>query len=309
MDREGTGECCGSFGELLQGVLPNGHKFLVNCRIQNRSTIRLRLTEPHYVPEKEAMIVRAHQRFPKTYKALRNLLADLGRRDDCLFEIDSDIPVGKGLSSSTADMVAGIRALSEALSVKFKNDYMSRVISEIEPNDGLHFDNTSAYLHTEGRLIANFDWVPPLRILGLDEGGTCDTVAFNRQPIALTSRQQAHYQHMLDTLSTALERRDVATVAAIATESARLWQAIYPKTDFERVLSAADEMGALGVLNTHSGTFLGILFATDATLETDDYAERLMAAFPDRTVAWFNTAGWAPARQSKSALEKVPTHG
>ena len=254
MDR-GTGECFGSFGELLQGVLPNGHKFLVNCRIQNRTAIRLRLTEPHYAPEKEAMIVRAHQKFPKTYKALRNLLADLGRRDDCLFDLDSDIPVGKGLSWSTADMVAGIRALADAYQVKFKSDYVSRVLSEIEPNDGLHFDNTSAYLHAEGRLIANFDWVPPFphprpgrrRYL-------LDTVAFNERPIALSGGQQAHYQHMLDALSTALQRRDIAAVAAIATESAQLWQAINPKTDFERVLSAADASGALGVINTHSGT-------------------------------------------------------
>jgi len=309
MDREGTGQCCGSFGELLQGVLPNGHKFLVNCRIRNRSTIRLRLTEPYYAPEKEAMIARTHERFPKTYKALRNLLADLGRRDDCLFELESDIPIGKGLSSSTADMVAGIRALTEALAVKFKGDYIGRVISEIEPNDGLHFDNTSAYLHAEGRLIANFDWVPPFRILGLDEGGTCDTVAFNLRRIALTSRQQSHYQVMLDTLSAALEARDLRTVASIATESATLWQAVYPKVDFGRVCDVAQSLGALGVLNTHSGTFLGILFPDGADLDVDAVTAEVKATLPGRAIAWFETSGLESSRRPADMFEKVPTHG
>src|SRR5204862_6874577 len=56
--------------------------------------------------------------------------------------------------------------------------YISRVLTDVEPNDRLHYDHTSAYHHTEGRLIANFDWGPPLHILGVDEGGMLDTVAF-----------------------------------------------------------------------------------------------------------------------------------
>jgi uncharacterized protein involved in propanediol utilization len=307
MDRVGLGACFGSFGELLQGVLPNGHKFLVNCRICNRSTIRLRLTEPRYELEKEQALVRVHQHYPKTYKALRNLLADLGRREDCLFEVESDIPIGKGLSSSTADMVAGIRALTAALSIKLKSDYVSRVISEIEPNDGLHYDHTSAYLHTEGRLLANFSWVPPFRILGLDSGGTFDTVLFNLRRIDVGAGQQARYQHLLDTLSAALEQRDAATIASIATESGRLWQSVNPKPDFARVESLARALGAMGVLNTHSGTYLGLLFADDDALDAESCAAEAASALPHHRIAWFQTTGCAS--EARASLDEAAAYG
>jgi L-threonine kinase len=307
MDYTGVGECCGSFGELLQGVLPNGHKFLVNCRIRNRSIVRLNLAEPHYAPEKEEAMVRSHQHWPKTYKGLRNFLADLGRRDDFLFEIDSDIPVGKGLSSSTADMVAGIRALASVLSIKLKNDYVSRMLSEIEPNDGLHFDNTSAYLHTEGRLIANFSYVPPFRILGLDAGGTFDTVVFNTRPITFTAGQQERYQHLLKDISAALEQRELNTVAMIATESGRLWQTINPKREFEQVEDLARSLGALGVLNTHSGTYLGVLFADDPSLDEAACAAEAAARLPHHRVGWFQTTGYDSSKLV--SLDKAQTRG
>lgn len=293
MDISGTGECYGSFGELLQGALPNGHKFLVNCRIRNRSVVRVNLAEPQYSPEKEAAMVNSHQRWPKTYKGLRNLLADLGRRDDFLFEIDSDIPVGKGLSSSTADMVAGMRALAAAISIRLKNDYLSRMISEIEPNDGLHFDNTSAYFHTEGRLIANFAFVPPFRILSLDSGGIFDTVMFNARAVSISRQQQESYQGLLEDLMAALEAGDILAIAAIATESGRRWQSINPKPEFERVETLARSLGALGVLNTHSGTCLGMLFADDQPLDEAACAAEAASQLPHHALAWFRTTSCA----------------
>src|SRR5262245_14252856 len=131
MERTGRGTCHASFGELLQGVLPGGHKFLVNCRIHNRSLVTVRLGEPSYSVSKEKEFAQTYARFPKTLKGLRIFLSDLGRHDDCAVAVASDIPIGKGLSSSTADMVAGIRALAEALSLRLKDDYVSRMLTEV----------------------------------------------------------------------------------------------------------------------------------------------------------------------------------
>jgi L-threonine kinase len=293
MESVGIGTCHASFGELLQGVLPGGHKFLVNCRIRNRSTVTVRLSDPSYQLQKEEELAYAYAHFPKTCKGLRIFLSDLGRHDDCLVSVESNVPVGKGLSSSTADMVAGVRALAEALSLKLRNDYISRVLTDVEPNDGLHFDQTSAYHHAEGRLIANVDWVPPLHILGVDEGGVLDTVAFNRRELAWTEAQMARYRDLLDAMIGALQRHDTARVAELATQSAQAWQPISPKQDIDAVLDLAERLGAIGVINTHSGTYLGLLFGEDDRLDRSRLAALAAERLPARDISWFDTTGCA----------------
>jgi L-threonine kinase len=287
VERVGTGACHASFGELLQGVLPGNRKFLVNCRIHNRSRVTVQLSNPSYLSEEEFAFSYSH--FPKTYKGLRIFLGDLGRHDDCLIAIDSDIPIGKGLSSSTADMVAGVRALAEALSVKLKNDYVSRILTDVEPNDGLHFDHTSAYHHTEGCLIANIDWVPPFRILGIDQGGMLDTIAFNRRVIAWTDDQMTRYRELLDAMLVALAAHNSEQVAAIATQSARAWQRINPKIDLDDVLYLAERLGAAGVINTHSGTYLGLLFPDNDSLDHERALALSAERLRDRVIAWYLT--------------------
>jgi uncharacterized protein involved in propanediol utilization len=305
MERVGTGICHGSFGELLQGVLPGGHKFLVNCRIRNCSRVTVRLSDPSYLSEKEEEFARSYSRFPKTYKGLRIFLGDLGRHDDCLISIDSDIPIGKGLSSSTADMVAGVRALAEALSLKLKNDYVSRVLTDVEPNDGLHFDNTSAYHHTEGRLIANDDWVPPFRILGIDQGGVLDTVVFNRHVFTWTDAQMTQYRDLLDAMLAAIAARDGARAAAIATDSARAWQSVSPKVDLDKVMDLAGDLGAMGVVNTHSGTYLGLLFPDDRSLDQERVAAVVSESLPERGIVWYHTTSCRVDAPSHSIERKL----
>jgi len=65
----------------------------------------------------------------------------------------------------------------------------------------------------------------------------------------------------------ALHTRDVARIAALATASARSWQAISPKADLDTVIALAGKLGALGVINTHSGTYLGLLFPDDPDVQ------------------------------------------
>ena len=290
MERNGTGVCTASFGELLQGMLPSQRKFLVNFPIRRRSKATVTLSPPRYSAEKEAQIAASHQRFPKSYKLVRNVLADLGSHDDCLLEIDSEIPVGKGLSSSTADMVAAIRALGQALSLAFKETYLGQMLTEIEPNDGLQYAGTSAYHHTTGELIARVDWVPPFRIFGIDFGGIVDTVAFNEQKMDFPAHQCSRYETLLNDILSALRQHDCAAVGAIASESTRMWQAVRPRTQLDRIFELAAATGSEGVVNTHSGTFIGLLYSPDRR-DWADIGEEVRQALPDMATDWFASLG------------------
>lgn len=288
MEKTEVGECSGSFGELLQGVLPDGKKFLINLRIQNKSIAHVTLTNSSYDAEKESGFAKSYALFSKSHKVVRNILADLGRHDDVFLNIESTIPVGKGLSSSTADMVASVRALQKALSIGLQKQYIGRMLTEIEPNDGLHFDATSAYHHTTGELIANWDWVPNWRILGLDLGGVVDTVKFNLRRMDISVATCDEYADLLEQSKVAMARQDRSALGKIARRSAELWQAVNPKSGLEEVLQFSDNTGAEGVANAHSGTYLGLLYS-DSRADWGALAQLAEETFPGVSLHWYDT--------------------
>ena len=288
VQREGHGSCFASFGELVQGVLPGGRKFLVNLKIKNRSRVRVRITDCVYSQEKEALFSDSYRRFSKSYKVLRNIMVDIGDHRDLLLDVESNIPVGKGLSSSTADMVASIMALQSALSITLKRESIGRMITEIDPNDGLHYDHACAYHHTTGQLIYQFAFVPPLNIVGVDLGGSLDTVDFNSRPPTWDDADMAAYAELLKRVRLAFEAHDVPGLCALATQSTVRWQKHLPRPELDRALALAGETGALGVINTHSGTFLGLAYGA----ERKDIPTLLAAAerrFPECSVQLFQT--------------------
>jgi L-threonine kinase len=64
-------------------------------------------------------------------------------------------------------------------------------------------------------------------------------------------------------MATAVARRDLAAVGAIATRSAQMNEVLAPKRTLPAVLDICSAVGALGVVAAHSGTMLGILLDPD----------------------------------------------
>jgi len=284
----GVGDCYGSFGELLQGVLPGNKKFLVNLQIKNSARAKVHLMPSAYSIEKEALFAESYRAYSKSYKVARNILVDIGRHDDCFLEIDSDIPVGKGCSSSTADMIASIRALASAFSLALKPDYISRMLTEIEPNDGLHYKGSVVYHHTTGELIARYNYVPPLKILGIDFGGTIDTVEFNNTPINWSDAEIEHYEVLLNATQKAFIEEDIDRLCEIATESTFLWDKLNPKHHLQDVMQFMRDTGGLGIVNTHSGTYLGVLYR-DEIIDIDEIQSQIPSSIAAIDLNWFET--------------------
>lgn len=286
----GQGLCPGSFGELLQGVLPGQKKFLVNFKIQNRSQVGLALSSSQYSPDKEETFINSYRLFSKSYKVVRNVLTDLGFHLDSFLNVESNIPVGKGLSSSTADMIASLRALEKALSISLKADYVGRMLTEIEPNDGLQWPGTSAYHHTTGQRIWSVNAIPRFKILGVDLGGTIDTVQFNQKKQSWSEQDMAHYEQLLQQMNRALQDQNLKDIGELSTESTQLWQKISPKEYLPLFLEFMKEHQAYGLLNTHSGTYLGLLFSDDISArEQAQMLSRLQGRLPEKSMTWFES--------------------
>jgi L-threonine kinase len=265
----GVSTAFGTFGELLQGVLPEDDgDFLVTLPVARWSTARFELTPD----DPEVTVEPAHKK--KALRLTEMILQDAGGPGGGILGIDSSLPEGKGLASSSADLVATARAVANALGEPMPPRRIESYLARIEPTDGVLYPAIVAFHHRSVRLRAELGSLPPMAVVGIDEGGAVDTVAFNAIPKPFTAADRRRYARLLDRVTDAVARRDLTEVGRVATASARMNQVLRHKRSLEPMIRICEDVGGLGVVVGHSGTSLGILL--DAT--APDHAGRLAAA-------------------------------
>ncbi len=250
----GKGKSFGSFGEIVQGRRPTGEDFLVTLPVNlwSESTIVCKRIDGPLIVESE---------LEKSKALVSLLLEERGIREGFYLSIDveSKIPVGKGLSSSTADMLASLRAVEQVFGFNLSQHEISRLFTLVEPHDGLHYDNSAVYNHRRGYCIKEFSRIPEYRIVAVDKGGQVDTIEYNKS-VAFTKEHLDQFETLLSDLIAAFERFDLKTIAECATRSTM----IHVDRKGDKILArAVDKMtkhGALGTVTAHSGTVFGYLF-------------------------------------------------
>jgi uncharacterized protein involved in propanediol utilization len=252
----GTGVSFGTFGELLQGALTGPDQdFLVTLPIVRWSTARITL-----LPDAdELVVVPAHKL--TSLRVARSVLSCHGVARGGRLVVTSQLPEGKGMASSSADLIATIRATSKAMGLPVTPRTTEAFLRTIEPTDGLMYHDVSAFYHRRVELYRCLAAPPALTIVGVDEGGEIDTVSFNANRPPITAGERREYARLLDRLSVALACGDLATVGRVATRSAVMNQARCPKGHLAPLLDICAHTKALGVVVAHSGTVAGILIA------------------------------------------------
>ncbi|MBX7266330.1 kinase [Micromonospora sp. Llam7] len=253
----GVSSAFGTFGELLQGVLPDQVDFLVTMPIARWATATFEL-----IASGGVSVTPAHK--VKAARLTAAMLATFAPGAGGQLVLDSTIPEGKGLASSSADLVATARAVANALGVHLPDSGIEDFLREIEPTDGVMYPEVVAFEHRAVRLRARLGMLPPLTVVGIDEGGTVDTVAFNRIPKPFPAQTRAEYASLLEILTTAIAVGDLATVGRVATRSAELNQQLRPKRCLTAMLDICAEAGGVGVVVAHSGTAIGLLLPHQA---------------------------------------------
>lgn len=259
--RIGYGKSFASFGEIVQGRTSDEEDFLVTLPIDLWSTCELTCT-----PIRGPLVIECE--LPKSQATVAQVLERLGLHTGFHIGIQftRNIPIGKGLSSSTADMLAALRALQEVFGFLLTDAFVSRLFHEIEPHDALHYNNSVVYNHRKGRLICNLEYIPSFALVCVDKGGIVDTVAYNKIKVFASKHMQA-FDTLLGDLIAAFETVDDAAIADCATRSARLHVEMTEDNFLHACLEAADMDGIMGVQATHSGTCAGFLFPGDYPAE------------------------------------------
>lgn len=251
MKSKGIGTSFGTFGEILQGELTSGRRFLVTLPIS-------RFTYCSYSSTSKNLSVYPQEKY-KTKQFVKLLLKHLNLPVKGKLILESNIPVGKGLASSSADLVASARAISDFYGVNIPIHIIEDIMSQIEPSDGVIYDGIVSYFYIEVKLHKKLGNTPHMVILGIDEGGEVDTQQFNLKPKKFSDNERVRYEQLLLQLEVAISTNNLTLVGKIATESTLLNQKFLKKNFLKKVIEVNNNIGGLGVVTTHSGTYIGIL--------------------------------------------------
>lgn len=267
-------------GELVQGSI-GGRDFLISCPIDVYSQAEVRWVGPlreygcsAQTAVRVSSMAGAVPGSSKAQQALDLALQALGYpTSGVILRVECPLPPGKGLGTSTADIVATAQAAATACGHPFTPEELARIALALEPSDGIMYPGLTVFRHRAGLSTANSDRLvsgrvalvlgdpPPIEVIILDLGGQVDTLEFNRRPdlVRANAAKEPEVRTALHLIWRGIRTGDPELVGRGATISALAHQPILPKPGLERLVADTSRLGAYGVVNAHSGSVVGIL--------------------------------------------------
>lgn len=269
--RIGTGRATGHHGELLQGVFegPDGclHRGLITLPMAREVSVAT------FWPSPDGTISTRPEYRTKAARAAKLTLTHLGlTQAGGELTIESSMPVGHGYGSSTADVVAAIRAVADAADRPLRSDTICRLASEAEgASDAIAYENqTVLFAQREGRAIEHLGGeLPPLVVIGIRAlCAPIDTLTL--PPARYSTFEIEMFRALRGAARRAVLYQDPHLLGKLASCSAWISQRHLPKPQFHEFVQLAEAHGACGVQVSHSGTLIGAVFdATQSGLEAE----------------------------------------
>lgn len=242
----------GSCGEMMQGFW-QGRPFLVTCPIDRYSTVVVRPGTGRLVGG--GAKARRALAMGKAYCRCDSLAHD--------FFLTSELPPGKGMASSSADICAVLAAVAAVNQVHLSEGEIGRLAASIEPTDGVFCQGLAVIQPETGELLHVFPHVPTLAIAIFDTGGTVDTVAFHQARTDCARPDEAALFLGWQLLSSSLTDRQIGQAATLSALANQPW---LPKPDFPAFIRAARRHPEVAGVNVaHSGTVAGVIFCQSAS--------------------------------------------
>jgi L-threonine kinase len=165
------------------------------------------------------------------------------------------------MASSTADIVAGLRALAAAFRVPLSPLEIAEITTSIEPSDGIMFPELCAISRMTGRPLQRFPWWPtfPIAMTVPKESRVTPQYHVDDNNLLNTACDE-----MLDRLARASHAKDPDPFAEIATLAANQQLSRSKHRGFENFYHHCRKLGAIGRDAAHTGTVVGVLFPDDA---------------------------------------------
>ncbi|MDZ3952349.1 kinase [Bacillus thuringiensis] len=281
MSTIGVGVACGTCGELVQGCI-NNQNFMITFPIPLTACAKA-----EFIRGGEILILPNYKhKAAKAAEMLLHSLKDLGIVDKELgvsVTIETQLIEGKGMASSTADIVAVCRAISHLCNYPIGPWEISNICTSIEPSDGVMYQSVVVYDFFKGCLLEDIGPLMPMRLLIIDNGEVVDTVSFKR--IAYTADEMKKILGAYDLATRGIKKQDIELLGRAATISAHVNQRRHYKKELNDIIAILPELGAYGVSIAHSGSIFALLFAADEDMiQIEGAKNRISKMFPEATI-------------------------
>ncbi|GAB6137035.1 GHMP family kinase ATP-binding protein [Halanaerobaculum tunisiense] len=264
MTKKVTVKVPGTCGELMQGIIA-GVNLLISCPVDLYSYVTV-------MKDNSLSDIRINQQAEKTVLAIEKTLEYFNHQHIGLqVNLQSDLLLGKGMASSTADITASIIATMIILGQEVDIELVKEIAISIEPTDSCFLSGIVAFNHLQAQHLSNLGQIKPLPLLIFDIGGEVDTLEFNaREDLTkLKLQKEKKVRQAYQLISRGLKTGDMRLVGQGATISSLANQSLLYKPQLEGLIKLARyEEDILGVNIAHSGTLVGVILASQEKSES-----------------------------------------
>ena len=269
----------GTCGEFLQGSI-DGQSFLVTCPINRYSYALSNVIQP-FSKEFCALQPKSTQ----ARKLVQELVQQKNKNQICPpVYVRSDILQGKGMASSSADISVTAMATALAMDYDLSLKELEQICLSVEPTDASFYQGVTQFDYIKGTISKPLGMCPPLKILVFDEGGSIDTVSFNKQADLQNKilEKESIIQESFDFFKQGLITHDIKLIGQAATLSAFGNQRILYKPNLYDFHDVGNSYNSVGTIIAHSGTIMGLLFPVDYG-RIDDCKNEILRKLPQLT--------------------------
>lgn len=247
------GICPASCGEFVQGILDN-EEYLSSYAIDMFSIASLE-------EKKEDINLGSKKSRKAIEKVFEKFNIPIEESKNISLDLKSNIPIGKGMASSTADIGATIKATLSILNKKLNDEEISLIASEIEPTDSIILYKNSIFNPINGsvkKYLSSFD---NGRVIILEPKEILETKIIRSNPnyINIKLENKSIIKKSFNLLEKGLENNDLKLIGEACTLSSLANENIHKKPYLNEIIEISQSMNAYGVNIAHSGTVIGIL--------------------------------------------------
>lgn len=247
------GICPASCGEFVQGILGE-EEYLSSYTIDKFSIVTLEEKKEGIIlgPKKSRLAIeKVFEKFDIPLKESKNIS----------LSIDSSIPIGKGMASSTADIGATIKATLSLINKELDYEEICLMASQIEPTDSTLLYKNSIFNPINGRVKKYLDSLENTSVIVLEPDEILETRKIRNNPnyVSMKLENKEIIKKSFNLLEEGLRINDLSKVGKACTLSSLANENIHKKPYLNEIIDVSYKMRAYGVNIAHSGTVVGIL--------------------------------------------------
>lgn len=262
----------GTCGEFIQGWY-DGSPCLVSSPIDRYSRIiieegcgNLATLRPKTIKQVEAIFQKYH--------------LSQKEKEQLHFTMSSDIPLEKGMASSTADIAGMAAGLSAYFGLELNSAEIGLLCTSIEPSDNLMFEKLNLFNHINGSVLKEFDGIVEADIMIIDFHGGIDTMSFNETQDDYAPEDLESFAEIIVQFEKGVQTNNLKVIGEACTKSAFLNQKRLNKSYLECLNNLSHDFGGLGTIIGHSGTVIGIMY-NEGFFQESEFRTALKRAVPE----------------------------